>query len=60
MKGNELELWMASLTTCIFITGQINRLMLIVSKHCAIFTTSIKRTPSIKRTLGKVPKVYAY
>ena len=31
MKGNELELWIASLTTCIFITGQINRLMLIVS-----------------------------
>ena len=32
---------------------------LIVNKHCAIFTTSTKRTPSIKRTLGKVPKVSA-
>ena len=51
MKGNELELWIASLTTCNFITVQSNRWMLIVNKHCAIFTTSI-----IKRTLGKVPK----
>ena len=33
--------------------------MLIVNKHCAIFTTCIKRKPSIKRTLGKVPKVSA-
>ena len=39
MKGNELKLWIASLTTC------------------AIFTTLIKRTPSIKQTLGKVQKV---
>ena len=41
----ELELWIASLTTCNFITEQSNRRMLIVNKHCAIFTTSIKRTP---------------
>ena len=41
MKGNELELWIASLTTC------------------AIFTTLIKWTPSIKQTLGKVLKVSA-
>ena len=53
MKGNELELWVAYLTTGNFITVQSNRLMLIVNKHCAIFTTSIKRT------LGKVPKVSA-
>ena len=56
MKGNELELWTASLTTCNFITVQRNRRMLIVNKHCA---TSIKQTSSIKRTLGKVPKVSA-
>ena len=59
MKGNELELWIASLTTCNFFTVQSNREMLIVNKHCAIFKTSIKRTPSIKQTLGKVPKVSA-
>ena len=41
MKGNKLELWIASLTTC------------------AIFTTLIKQTPSIKQTLGKVQKVSA-
>ena len=29
MKGNELELWLASLTTCNFITVQINRLDLL-------------------------------
>ena len=28
-------------------------------KHCAIFSNSIKRTPFIKRTLRKVPKVSA-
>ena len=27
--------------------------MLIINKHCTIFTTSIKGTPSIKRTLGR-------
>ena len=55
MKGNEFELWIASfVTTCNFITVQSNRCrMLIVNKHCAIFTTPIKRT------LGKVPKVSA-
>ena len=32
-----------------------------LSIHCAQFLqTSIKRTPSIKRTLGKVPKVSSY
>ena len=44
MKGNELELWIPSLRTCNFITVQSNRWMLIVNKHCAIFTTFIKRT----------------
>ena len=44
MKGDELELWIASLTTCNFITVQSNRSMLIRNKHCTIFTTSIKRT----------------
>ena len=44
MKGDELELWIVSLTTCNFITVQINRRLLIF-------------TASIKRTLGKVPKV---
>ena len=53
MKGNELELSITSLITCNFITVQSNLLMLIVDKHCAIFTNSIKRT------LGKVPKVSA-
>ena len=53
MKGDELELWIASLTTCNFITVQSNRSMLIVKKHYTIFTTSIKRT------LRKVPKVSA-
>ena len=57
MKGNELELWIASLTTCNCIIMQSNRGMLIVNKHCAIFTTSIKWVPPIKRKLGKVPKV---
>ena len=33
MKGNELELWIASLTTCNFSTLQSNRLVLIVNKH---------------------------
>ena len=47
MKGNELELWIASLTICNFIIVQSNHWMLIVNKHCAIFTTSIRRTPSI-------------
>ena len=51
MKGDELEFWIASLTTCNFITVQINRRLLIVNEYCAIFTTSIKRT------LEKVPKV---
>ena len=41
MKGNKLELWIASLTTCIFITVQSSRRMLIVNKRCAIFTASI-------------------
>ena len=54
MKGNELERWIPSLRTCNFITVQSNRWMLFVNKHCAIFTTFIKRTPSIKWTLGKV------
>ena len=53
MKGVELELWIASLTTCNFITVQSNRSMLIRNKHYTIFTTSIKRT------LRKVPKVSA-
>ena len=53
MKGNELELWIASLTTWNVITVQSNRGMLIVNKYCAIFTTLIKRT------LRKVPKVSA-
>ena len=52
MKGNEFELWIASLTTCNFIKVQSNRWMLIINKHCAIFTC-------IKRTLGKVAKVSA-
>ena len=59
MKGNELELWIASLTTCHFITEQSNRQMLIVNIHCAIFASSIKPTPSFKQTLGKVLKVSA-
>ena len=59
MKGNELELWTAYLTTGNFITVQGNRLTLIVNKHCAIFTPSIERTPSIKQTFGKVAKVSA-
>ena len=43
----------ASLTTWNFITVQSNRSMFkIVNKHCAIFKTSIKRTPFIKLTLG--------
>ena len=46
MKGDELEFWIVSLTTCNFITVQINRRLL-------IFTTFIKRT------LRKVPKVSA-
>ena len=58
MKGNELELWITSLTTWNFIIVQSNRWMLIVNKHCAIFTNSIKWTPSIKRTLGKVPRFH--
>ena len=37
MKGNELEVWIASLTTWNFITIQSNCL-LIVNEHCAIFT----------------------
>ena len=37
IKGNELELWIGSSTTCNFITVQSNRSMLIVKKHCAIF-----------------------
>ena len=36
MKGDERELWIASLTTWNFITVQRNRRMLIVNKHCAI------------------------
>ena len=52
MKGNELELWITSLTTCNFIIVQSNRWMLIVNKHCAIFTNSIKWT------LGKVPRFH--
>jgi len=36
MKADELELWIASLTTWNFITVQRNRRMLIVNKHCAI------------------------
>ena len=59
MKGNELELRVAYLKTGNFITVQGNRCMLIVNKHCAIFTTSVERTPSINRTLGKVAKVSA-
>ena len=47
MKGNELELWIASSTTCNFITVQSNRWMLIINKHCTIFTTLIKRTLGI-------------
>ena len=38
MKGNGLELWIASLTTWNFITVQNNSWMLIVHKHCAINT----------------------
>ena len=30
-----------------------------LEQHCAIFTTSIKRSPFIKQTLGKVSKVSA-
>ena len=57
MKGNELELWIASLTTCNFFIVQSKRLMLIINEHCTIFKTSNKRTPSIKWPLEKVPKV---
>ena len=37
MKGDELELWIASLTTCNFITVQSNRWMLIVNKYLRNF-----------------------
>ena len=37
MKGNELELWIASSTIWNFITVLSNRWMLIVNKYCAIF-----------------------
>ena len=43
MKGDELELWIASVATLNFITVRSNRWMLIVNKHCAIFPTSINQ-----------------
>ena len=33
MKGNELELWIASLTTCNFFIVQSKRLMLIINSQ---------------------------
>ena len=44
MNGNELELWIASLTICNFIITNIRNI------NCAILT------PSIKRTLKKGPE----
>ena len=40
MQGNKLELWIALLTTwnVITVTVQSNHRMLIINKHCAIFT----------------------
>ena len=59
MKGNELELWIAFLTTCNFFIVQSKRLMLIINEHCTICKTSYRWTPSIKWPLEKVPKVPA-
>ena len=58
IKADELELWIALLTTWNFITVQRNHWMLTVNKHCTVVITFIKRTPSVKRTLEKVLRVF--
>ena len=57
MNGNELKLWIASLTTCNFNTVQSNRWILIVT-NIAQFLLLLKRTPFIKRTLEKEVSLY--
>ena len=54
MKGNELDLWRASLTTWNFITVQSNSAESKALTNIAQFLQT-----SIKWTLGKVPKVSA-
>ena len=57
MNGNELKLWIASLTICNFNTVQSNRWILIVT-NIAQFLLLLKRTPFIKRTLEKEVSLY--
>ena len=59
VKGIKLELWIASLTPWNFITVQRSHGRLIATNITQFLQTSIRRTPAIKQTLGKVLKVSA-